>query len=218
MENIRNRRKETGYLNAEEVLNTACNELYGKGQYAESARSLNVEDVNKLANYDPETYTGYGDLWKYRFSTEADCMQSSTSTDNGQTWSDWENITDEQYQTFRIPGSTDTISVDNPKESQEIKYTNYVYIIESHITDTEIANMITVRRTGKYWLASRMVFCDSDYTTFSVRYIYMGRERYGSFYCSNGDSYSPSWSVRPVVSLKSNIQLEGNSEDGWTIK
>ena len=209
---------ETGYLNAEEVLNTACNELYGKGQYAESARSLNVEDVNKLANYDPETYTGYGDLWKYRFSTEADCMQSSTSTDNGQTWSDWENITDEQYQTFRIPGSTDTISVDNPKESQEIKYTNYVYIIESHITDTEIANMITVRRTGKYWLASRMVFCDSDYTTFSVRYIYMGRERYGSFYCSNGDSYSPSWSVRPVVSLKSNIQLEGNSEDGWTIK
>ena len=44
---------ETGYLNAEEVLNTACNELYGKGQYAERARSLNVEDVNKLANYDP---------------------------------------------------------------------------------------------------------------------------------------------------------------------
>ena len=52
---------ETGYLNAEEVLNTTCNELYGKGQYAESARSLNVQDINKLANYDPKTYSGYGD-------------------------------------------------------------------------------------------------------------------------------------------------------------
>ena len=58
---------ETGYLNAEEVLNTACNELYGKGQYAETARSLNVEDINKLANYDPETFLKYGILRKYRF-------------------------------------------------------------------------------------------------------------------------------------------------------
>ena len=213
---------ETGYLNAEEVLNTACNELYGKGEYAESARSLNVEDVNKLANYDPETYSGYGNLYKYRFSTEEDYMQNSKSTDNGQTWSDWKNITNASYQTFRTPGSTETIGVDNPKESQELENTYYYYSISSRMADnTDIANMIT-KGTGDsnvtQWLASRTVGCGSYYALFHVRYVSIGYVAYSSLYNSNGYSYSPGWAVRPVVSLESNIQLEGNSEDGWTIK
>ena len=211
---------ETGYLNAEEVLNTACNKLYGKGQYAESARSLNVEDVNKLANYDPETYSGYGDLYKYRFSTEARYMQYSKSTDNGQTWSDWSNITGSIYQTFRMPGSTETISAKNPKESEEIENTHYYYTVSSQISDTKIANMIT-KGTGDsnitQWLASRTVNC-SSYAYFSVRRVYNGTVNNDYLYASYGDSASPRWAVRPVVSLESNIQLEGNSEDGWTIK
>ena len=213
---------ETGYLNAEEVLNTACNELYGKGEYAESARSLNVEDVNKLANYDPETYSGYGNLYKYRFSTEEDYMQNSKSTDNGQTWSDWKNITNASYQTFRTPGSTETIGVDNPKESQELENTYYYYSISSRMADnTDIANMIT-KGTGDsnvtQWLASRAVGCLSICADFYVRYVDYGDVSSGNLYGSYGNSSSPSWAVRPVVSLESNIQLEGNSEDGWTIK
>ena len=209
---------ETGYLNAEEVLKTACNELYGKGQYAERARSLNVEDINKLVNYDPETYSGYGNLYKYRFSTEARYMQYSRLTRNEQTWSNWTNITNSSYQTFRMPGSTETISVDNPKESKEIENTVYSYTI---ITDTNIANMIT-NGTGDsnvtQWLASRTVGCGSLYASFRVRNVDRGAVRYSDLYNSRGISNSPSWAVRPVVTLESNIQLEGNSEDGWTIK
>ena len=204
---------ETGYLNAEEVLNTACNKLYGKGQYAESARSLNVEDVNKLANYDPETYSGYGDLYKYRFSTEAGYMQYSKSTDNGQTWSDWSNITSSSYQTFRMPGSTEIISAGNPKESQEIECTYYYYSISSQMAD-DIANMITKGtgdRNATQWLASRTVDCGSNYAAFYVCGVYSGNVNHGNFlYGSRGNSNSPSWAVRPVVSLESNIQLEGN--------
>ena len=212
---------ETGYLNAEEVLNTACSKLYGKGQYAESARSLNVEDVNKLANYDPETYSGYGDLYKYRFSTEARYMQYSRLTRNEQTWSNWTNITNSSYQTFRMPGSTEIISAGNPKESQEIENTYYYYTVSSQISDTNIANMIT-KGTGDsnitQWLASRSVNCSSDYAYFSVRIVSYGSVGSNYLYYSGGDSISPSWAVRPVVTLESNIQLEGNSEDGWTIK
>ena len=213
---------ETGYLNAKNVLNTACNELYGKGQYAESARSLNVEDVNKLANYDPETYSGYGNLYKYRFSTEAGYMQYSTSTDNGQTWSEWSNITNSSYQTFRMPGSTETISANNPKESEQIEYTYYRYSISSQMADnTDIANMITKGRGDSnitQWLASRAVRCYSDYAGFSVRLVYDGNVSHDALYSSSGNSGGPSWAVRPVVTLQSNIQLEGNSEDDWTIK
>ena len=213
---------ETGYLNAEEVLNTACNELYGKGQYAKRARSLNVEDINKLANYDPKTYNGYGDLYKYRFSTETDYMQYSKSTDNGQTWSEWANITISGYQTFKIPGSTEKISAENPTESEEIEKTDYFYNISSEMADnTDIANMIT-KGTGDsnitQWLASRAVNCSSYFTLFNMHGVNNGDVITRYLYYSNGDSISPSGAVRPVVTLESNIQLEGNSEDGWTIK
>lgn len=211
---------EIGYLNAEEVLNRACNELYGKGQYAERARSLNMKDIDKLANYDPETYIRYGDLWKYRFSTEAGYMQSSKSTDNGQTWSDWTNITNATYQTFRIPGSTETISAENPKESEEIKRNYYFYNISSQIADNNIANMIT-NGTGDsnitQWLASCMIACTNDYILFDVHGVY-NNIHYSNLYYSNNYPGTTSWAVRPVVTLESNIQLEGNSEDGWTIK
>ena len=218
---------ETGYLNAEEVLNTVCNELYGKGEFAESARSLKVEDVNKYAKYDPETYSGYGDLYKYRFSTEAGYMQYSKSTDNGQTWSNWSNIIDssyQSYQTFRMPGSTEKISAENPKESEEIKDTGYDYTISSQISDNNIANMIT-KGTGDrniaQWLASIAVgfVSDCDYAYFMVRTV-IDDTIMGNDLCASYGNYPMglSWAVRPVVSLESNIQLEGNSEDGWTIK
>ena len=42
-----------GYQNAEEELNRVCS-LYGRGKYAESGRSINVEDINKITGYDPE--------------------------------------------------------------------------------------------------------------------------------------------------------------------
>ena len=45
-----------GYQNAEEELNRVCS-LYGKGKYAENARSINMEDINKITGYDPK-HTG----------------------------------------------------------------------------------------------------------------------------------------------------------------
>ena len=41
-----------GYQNAEKELNRVCS-LYGKGKYAQSARSINVDDINKITGYDP---------------------------------------------------------------------------------------------------------------------------------------------------------------------
>ena len=86
----------------------------------------------------------------------------------------------------------------------------------------DIANMITKGtgdRNATQWLASRTVDCGSNYAAFYVCGVYSGNVNHGNFlYGSRGNSNSPSWAVRPVVSLESNIQLEGNSEDGWTIK
>ena len=140
---------ETGYLNAKNVLSRVCDELYGKGQYAKGARCIKAEDINKLANYNPETSNGYGDLYKFKFDTNANCIQYSKSTNEGATWSGWENMqeapgTGKTYETFKIPGSTETLSKDNLKTSEEIKNTYYALIqIANEISDTNIANMIT---------------------------------------------------------------------------
>ena len=151
-------------------------------------------------------------------------MQYCESTDNGQTWSNWSNITNSNYQTFRMPGSTETISIDNLKESTEINYTYYYYVILYEITDMNIANIIT-KGTGEnditQWLASCEISC-GNVTSFGVRNVYYDgydcAVSASQLYYTNGESYSESCAIRPVVSLQSNIQLEGNSEDGWNIK
>ena len=47
---------EAAYQNVEEEINRICS-FYGKGKYAESARSITVEDINKITGYDPN-HTG----------------------------------------------------------------------------------------------------------------------------------------------------------------
>lgn len=211
---------EIGYLNGVEILNNTCNQLYGKGQYAESARSINAEDINELANYDPETYSGYGDLWKYRFPIDGEKIQYSKSTDNGKTWSEWKDTNNST--TFRIPGSSEVINKTNPKESKKLENTYYYYNISSQmINNSNLANIIT-KGTGNnnksYFLANRSISCNDRTAGFYMRVLTLGGIYSNVLFNSDNSSRDLSVSVRPVVSLKSNIKLESNSESEWIIK
>ena len=62
---------EKGYLNAENILNELSNQLYGKGEKAESARNINVDDINIKATTEEELgFTGSGE----GISSKAVCM------------------------------------------------------------------------------------------------------------------------------------------------
>ena len=215
---------ETGYLNAEDILNNMCNELYGKGEHATGARSLNVEDINKLGNYDPTTYSGYGDIYTYRFPTSGDYMQYKRTKADGTLVKDWTNITGSSYQKFKVPGEK-TISADNRDDTgRSLEYTYYYYTIADKVkqitSDGKKMSDIISNGTGSsavyQWLASRCVDCGSRIAGFNVRYVYSYVSNYGP-YGSYGGSGSYGNRVRPVVSLESNIQLSGNSNDGCTI-
>ena len=213
-----------GYLNAEDILNNVCNELYVNGEHATGARSLNVEDINKLANYDPTTYNGYGDIWTYRFPTSGNYMQYKRTKTDGTLVTDWMYITDSRYQTFKVPGE-ETISANNRNDiGKSLEYTYYNYNVEDKVkqTTSDGKNMsdIISKGTGSsnvyQWFASRCVHCYFDNAAFNVRYVYS--DVYNStLYYSAGGSNSYGYRVRPVVSLSSDIQLSGNSNDGWTI-
>ena len=77
--------------------------------------------------------------------------------------------------------------------------------------------------TGKYfWLASRYVFCISDYAgaRFGLRYVYgSSLDGYNLFY-SNGDNNSIGNRLAPVVSLGSGVQIksgEGTKEKPYVL-
>ena len=237
---------ETGYLNAEEVLNNMCNELYGKGEHAIGARSLNVEDINKLGNYDPTTSVyddgydnygngNYGDIWTYRFPTTGDYMQVKKTKADGTLKSNWTNITAAYGQTFKMPGETEEekISADNRNDTgRSIEYTHYNYKVANKVKQTtsdgkkmsDIISNGTKTSCVEQWLASRCVSCVYG-AAFYVRKVdsFVGDSRGINVMCKSDDDYSGSGSgqrnyyVRPVVTLKSDIKLSGNSNDGWTI-
>ena len=216
---------EKGYLNSEEELNAICS-IYGQGEGATGARSLKVEDINKLANYDPTTYSGYGDIWTYRFPTSGEYMQYKRT---GSTNVDWTNITNTNYQTFRLPGETNIISSSNRNDNGiSLETTYYYYNISTYVTQIasdgkKISDIITKGNGSSIrgqWLASRCIQCSSHGAAFFVNWMDYGSvgERYRTLYNSNGSNSSGYCYIRPVISLKSDIQLSGSSERGWTIQ
>ena len=205
-----------GYVNAEDNLNNFCNDLYGKGQYATGARSLKVEDIDKLSKYDKTTYSGYGVKWQYKGDSTKDKIQYSK--DNGSTWADT------SYTTFRLPNETAAISKSNPG-TKELEYTYYSYNIANNITTedgytseetTNISNMIINGTTSScivQWLATRSVFCNSSYAVFIVHYV-LGYDVGGSRLFSSDEYFDFShYRVRPVVSLESDIQITGTGDN-----
>ena len=220
---------ENGYLNAENVLNNMCNELYGKGTCASSARSLNIDDINKLANYDPATYSGYGDIWTYRFPISGEYMQYKRK---GIANVDWTDITYSSYQIFRLPGETNTMSSTNRDDDGiSLENTAYKYIISDYVTQTasdgtkisEIITNGTDSSNVSQWLASRYTYPMSSYVHFGVGILNSSNvnnlaPRANSICTSIETGYSHSYRIRPVVTLQSDIQLSGNSTDGWTIQ
>ena len=222
---------EEGYLNAKDVLNGFCNTLYGKGTdesgkvVATEARSLNVDDINKLGNYDPTTYSGYGKEWIYRYPTEEEVSGTrymQYSINEGTTWN---NITSSSYQEFRMPGSNTTISVDNPG-IQRLTYNYYKYTLSDRVKQitSDGKDMLDIILKGtlaskvSQWLASRTIFCGNSCVGFYVQYV--SKDGYINncyLYGSNVSYNMNGLLVRPVVTLKSDVQLSGNSADGWTI-
>lgn len=228
---------EEGYIYGEENLNNLCNDLYGQGTNSKGnkvilkGRSYNLEDIDKLANYDPIMYEGYGVEWIYRYPTQEEMdeytgTENSTrymqySTDGGITWID---ITDETCQTFRLPGETTTISSANPGSIKVINqyykydYRNNITTDDGYTTDiiTDIKNMIGIDSLFEFpALATNGVQCTANGTLFGSYII--GIDYTNTFGCCfkswNKYHYLNNMVVRPVVTISPEYKLIGTGDD-----
>ena len=217
----------TGYDNEINILNTICQNLYANGKGALSGRSLNVDDINKLAGIVTDEQKkslspNYGKLWKYS-NNGGEWLQYCNSTDNGQTWSEWVDIEDEDYQRRGWPSTA-------PKNSDgSYMVSRYGYSIANYINietrdGKQMADIISSccedgMRWPQYFLASLCISNSStDYTDFYTFVVENGQVSTSLLATTEDPDWHVFGFVRPVISLKSNVNLVENDETGWNIE
>ena len=172
-------RGRTGYQNAITELNN-ISELYGQGEYAESARSITVEDVNKFTGYNPEENFSYGEgelceygnvidyFWKgtntpYYSSTRAgNGLSGSLSTSHNNSsygnsfW--WYDFEAEEWKSS--PYQSGAITPEEPITESSLEGDNYITTLESNAYWYTGSDYISDASSSLY----KMLFDDVQYT------------------------------------------------------
>ncbi len=208
-------KSQNGFLNSETILNNLCSKLYANPSYG-TARSINVDDINNLTGFNPETSDW--DEKDYYLNN-----RTKTYTSGGPFW-------DKNTNTFRKATTESPVTVDN---------TFYYYTVNENIPlyDTLIEESKTYPEdySGEnypmfYWLASRSMVAYGSNSGFHVRRVDSGDVSYWYlFYAStNGstDENAYACAVRPIVTLRSSVQIDTSdttkdgSEQGkaWILK
>ena len=217
-------RGQAGYTNFVEELHE-IGAIYGKGKYADTnkfnvatggktgGRSFIMEDLGYGSLTREESYTyalhDNGRVYGYDVGQEVD----GTSTNGG------------TYTTFKyMEMDASTTTKEEGKEWKELKtaanggptsVTMYQYKYPGSRT---LSTTVSTADTG-YWLASRCLTFYTDYVYFLARRVGASGGDYQSSVCSShGSIFGLTSGVRPVVYLKSDIQLEYDAKTGYTIK
>ena len=190
-----------GYLKGPDMLNTICEKLYSVSGVG-TARSMNIEDVNNILGYTGEKGAYYDSNFNYTPTKEVKTIAALEgelgTTLDGRTTPDGKDIATYYSDDYNINKTSKNIT------NSDDKTKSLVY-----------------NAKNRYWLASPCVRANFEYgyAVFFVRCVISADVRACNMFVSDGDSYYDAYAVRPVVSLKSNIQLTQNTEKtAWEIK
>lgn len=151
-----------GYFNGENLLNTIC-AIYGHGLNAERARSINVEDINKITGFDPMTATDteegkkpfrYGEVSQYKNGPVTYELNDRIITyrygDNQIGTRDTSNMT--------INGNpVGLINIGETESSKTITINESTYYVYSFQIGDEVKKNMLAKVGEQYWLASSYV-------------------------------------------------------------
>ena len=201
-----------GYNNGVYLLDELCNTLY-KSEYATS-KNLKVEDLQDKMNlsiWDYRDYENYGSTFK----PSSKNYPLIFAQELGQTIDGKKGTLDLSEQTSIVTGKAKASSwtVRNTYWfSNELKATNYINPIYYELYHTF---------DDAYWLSSRCADANSDRVFFYIRDVFKNRTTSDTItYIFDSNNYTDSLkgSIRPVILLDSNVQIDTSVEgkDGKT--
>ncbi len=178
-----------GFVNEEKILKELCEKLYSSETYG-TARSIQVNDINKLTNFDPERDVEY--------------YLTSKIFTAGIVW-------DKESNTF--------IDSKEVEGGITLQRTDYIYDVDKSIDlyDTLIEESNKHQgddrnSTVGYWLADRCTIFDTNEASFRTFTILNGKVATSHWLVYSYDwglyEETNSYGVRPVVRLNSNIEID----------
>lgn len=212
-----------GYNNAVYLLNDICAYLYSNSKLGVTARSLNIEDIEKHMTeagieYAHSAYSTAGILWGNTYSYyNYEKFPSLYAEENGS------GINTTEVKTDGIGQSDSYYTSPTTEGSQSagmftVTQTFYNRNMSSNYYDNNTFYNLIHNAGSTYWLASRYVSANassSNFGNFGI-YVIVNSATNGNCLLSSyrGESTGNALS-RPVVSLKSNIRLSsGDGSEG----
>ena len=180
--------------------------------YGTNARSINVDDINRITGYDPNNP---GDGKKYNLGEWGEYGSKVTYTASGSTATNGKTYTGSityEHPDGRIIGTNDVTSITVTSTA----YMYYPYSLTTSSATTGTCKGIgTTSKAYKllfrnaedsaycsYLLASSYVIASSVHSGFGLHWVDLsGTVNYYDFWLSYGQDYDSSFGVRAVVSL-----------------
>ena len=235
-----------GYINGISELN-AISGIFGKGKGAESATSVTVDDINGITGYNPNSpkfnqgeWSEYGNKITYTYNSENNYTSTRT---NGATAED-NKYNDINY-TFHYYDSSTRTFKELTSGSTQITSTYYYKNYNDDVTKSGVLNSdgtfsapyellfgkymydasnnydrsFKGTREHSYWLASEYVGAYYNDAYWGLRSVGGAGVYYYRLYDSYGYESGSNYGVRPVVSLKSNVNIQWNATaNEWQIQ
>ena len=189
-----------GYNNGVYLLNDICKELYSNSTHHITARSVNLEDMEKwLTDSGKTARASYSNAVKYGETKEYKGSNSYTPDIYGKTEDESANYYSEPTTNTYTPASG-TATADNTLNAKQTYYN--IPINQTNYGD----GAKVLSSSNYYWVAARCVSCLSSSASFGLRGA--NSSMFGcSVFFSNSSTNSFSYRLRPVVSLGSDVQI-----------
>lgn len=210
-----------GYLYAEQELNEIC-KIYGYGKGANTAKTFEYDTGDVVEGLDKGTIVGSGAR-----SINVDDINKITGYDPTKDDTIKDTYLKEYTHTIFYPTKTTESGVSQTAENRTDINNIYTYMVSNCIDTTDIKYELLIKSIENssnisYWLASQGSIANETIKDFNIRAIRDGYLGYGYFgECDNKgihDRNLNSFKIRPIVYLKANLRTTGKDENGaWVI-
>ena len=221
-----------GYANGVNELNKISS-IFGKGKYAKSAKSVNIDDINKITGYVDNSYNlntenvnQTGNSVTYTLNTDGKIHYQGSKYPQKDTSSGYTSFRYYTGSEWKELTSGSNITLNNNTYyyyAQTLSTTNGNGTnINGKSDETSVAqyNLLFTNTVGGYWLASQGITTYGGYTAFGLSNIWGSRVGFTEECYSHGYSTGEYYGIRPVVTLKYGTKItggDGSEENPYTL-